>query len=132
MQAVNVKNICEKHWDKWKADCSGFLRAVAADCGITLTGQANDIIDAMGKTPWLPFGNDASKAVQYASMQYLVVAGLKESPNGHVVVIMPGSATPYPSAYWGKLHGVGRKNGTINWAWKHVDLPKVQYFAIKI
>ena len=65
-------------------------------------------------------------------MAYLVVAGLKATPNGHVVVIVPGPAKPYPTGYWGRLHGVGRKNTTINWAWDHTDLPNVKYFAVRL
>jgi hypothetical protein len=128
---ATIQDVCEQDWDAWKSDCSGFLKAVAGDVGVTLTGQADAIIDQMGLLPWLQFENDAEKAVLYAGMGYLAVAGLKASPNGHVVVIMPGSANPYPTGYWGKLNGVGRKNTTINWAWTHSDLANVQYFAIK-
>jgi hypothetical protein len=132
MATILVKDVCEKHWDQWKGDCSGFLKAVASDLGITLTGQANAIIDAMGRDPWEQLGTDADQAVNHAGMAYLVVAGLKATPNGHVVVIVPGPAKPYPTGYWGRLHGVGRKNTTINWAWDHTDLPNVKYFAVKL
>ena len=108
------------------------MKAVAGDLGVTLTGQANAIIDRMGQPRWLALGTDPVRAVQYAGQGYLVVAGLKAMPNGHLVVIMPGAAQPYPSGYWGRLHGVGRKNATINWAWNHADLLKVGYFAIKL
>ena len=94
MATIPVKDVCEKHWDQWKGDCSGFLKAVASDLGITLTGQANAIIDAMGRDPWEQLGTDADQAVNHAGMTYLVVAGLKATPNGHVVVIVPGPAKP--------------------------------------
>ena len=132
MATLTVKQACENEWEKWKSDCSGFVKAVAADVGVTLTGQANDIIDKMGKMPWLQLAHDANKAVTDAGMNYLVIAGLKAKPYGHVVVIVPGPAKPYPTGYWGRLGGTGRKNTTINWAWNQTDLPNVQYFAIKL
>jgi len=35
----------------------------------------------------------------------------------------------YPSAYWGRLGGVGAKDQTINWAWSAADRDKVIYAA---
>lgn len=132
MATISVKEACENDWDTWKSDCSGFLKAVAGDLGVTLAGQANDIIDMIGRAPWLQVGHDAEKAASYASMGYFVVAGLKALPNGHVAVIVPGPAKPYPLGYWGRLGGTGRKNSTINWAWNHTDLPNVWYFALTL
>ncbi len=127
---TTVKEACEARWETWKADCSGFLKAVAADVGIELTGQANAIIDTVGTAPWVQLESDADCAVSYAGMGYLVVAGLKANPNGHVCVIVSGASKPYPSAYWGRLNAVGKKNATINWAWTHADLAKIQYYAM--
>ncbi len=128
---ATVKAICEKRWDANKGDCSGFLKAVASDFGIKLTGQANVIIDTMGKPPWTQLGSDTAKAAQYAKLGYLVVAGLKAIPHGHVAVIVPVTPNPYLTGYWGMLGGIGRKNTTLNWSWNKIDLPKVQYFAIR-
>jgi len=127
----SIQDFCEQEWDANKADCSAFVRAVAGDLGITLSGQANALIDTMGRPPWTQLGTDTAKAATYAQMGYLVIAGLKATPNGHVAVIMPVAPSPYLTGYWGMLHGVGRKNTTLNWSWNHTDLPNVQYFAIK-
>ncbi|MFM0222689.1 hypothetical protein [Paraburkholderia dipogonis] len=127
----NIKTLCENHWTQWKADCSGFLKAVAAELGITLTGDANSIIDTIGRAPWTQLDSDADKAVAYAALGYLVVAGLKATHHGHVVIIMPGPSKPYPLAYWGRYGGAGRKNTAINFSWTHADLANVQYYAIK-
>lgn len=127
----DIKALCETHWPQWKHDCSGFLKAVAADLGITLSGDANAIVDAMGWAPWTQLGADADKAVAYAGMGYLVVAGLKAGHHGHVVIIMPGQSKPYPLAYWGRFGGTGRKNSPINYSWTHADLANVRYFAIR-
>ena len=126
----DIRSLCEKEWDKWKADCSGFLKAVAGDLGIQLTGQANEIVDAMGRAPWTPLGSDADMAVSYANRGYLVVAGLKAKGHGHVAIIMPGTSKPHPIGYWGRFGGSGKKNTPINWSWNGADLAHVQYFAI--
>ena len=39
-----VKDICEQEWEAHKADCSGFVKAVAQRLGVVLNGQANDIM----------------------------------------------------------------------------------------
>ncbi|MEC4592565.1 MULTISPECIES: hypothetical protein [Nitrospirillum] len=132
MPEPTIISVCERNWEKWKADCSGFLKAVAADLGISLSGQANDIIDTMGHAPWIQLGNDSEKAVTYAGQSYLVVAGLKAPHHGHVVVIVPGAPKPYPSGYWGRFGGTGRKNTSISWSWKHSELPEVRYFAVQL
>jgi len=123
-----IKDICEARWDAWKSDCSGFLKAVAADVGIKLHGQANTIIDTMSDS-WEDLGDDAAKAVLHASSRRLVVAGLKATGHGHVAVIVPGPATPWPHAYWGQFNGTGRKNATINWAWNKADRDDVRYYS---
>jgi len=128
-----IKDLCEKYYDKWIYDCSGFLKAVAKDLGITLTGMANNIIDFMGSSPsWRSLGNDADAAVRMAGQRYLVVAGLKAAGHGHVVIIMPGAAKPYPTAYWGSISHHPGRNKTINWAWTRADLANVSYFATPI
>ena len=43
---------CEEQWPNYQSDCSGFVKAVAASLGVTLTGQANDIVDQIQRVPW--------------------------------------------------------------------------------
>jgi len=118
---------CEKHWDKYKTDCSGFAKAVAEDFGIVLTGQANDIVDQIQKQPWqlLKSGFEASNKAGAG----LVVAGLKGAPLGHVAIVVSGplASGKYPTAYWGQLGGVGKKQTTLNWSWNKSDRDKVIY-----
>jgi hypothetical protein len=118
---------CEKHWEQYKCDCSGFVKAVALELGVTLIGQANDIVDQIGGAPWVPLANGVDAAVK--SGLGLVVAGLKDNPHGHVVVVVPGPLAhgAYPTAYWGQLGGVGKKNATLNWAWSAADRDHVSY-----
>ena len=127
----DIVKICENNWNKWKHDCSGFLKAVASDLGISLSGNANMIIDTMNRAPWTQLDDDKDSAVKYASLGYLVVAGLKEKNHGHVVVIVPGPSDPYPNGYWGQFGGTGRKNARISLSWKPSALKDVQYYAIQ-
>ena len=132
MDKDRVTKACEAHWESHKDDCSGFAKAVANALGITLTGQANDIVDKMGALPWK--GLDSAKAAKdQADLGYLVLGGLKATKNGHVVVVVSGplNRETYPTAYWGKLGGEGRKATTINWAWNKTDRDKVVYAYYK-
>jgi uncharacterized Zn-binding protein involved in type VI secretion len=127
VQQDRVVAACEKHWEAHKNDCSGFVKAVAAELGVTITGMANQIVDDMQKSPWqvIASGKDASTK---ASSQ-LVIGGLKAAGHGHVVVVVNGPLAhgKYPTAYWGKLGGTGYKNTTLNWAWNKSDRDKVIY-----
>ena len=129
MTANNIQLLCESNWGKYKNDCSGFVKAVSNKLGIQLSGQANAMIDIMNRLPWIQLGTDISEAIRYANQNYLVIAGLKKTPHGHVAIIMPNSSKPYPTAYWGRLGSSGKKNTTINWSWNHHDLKEVEYFA---
>lgn len=125
--SARVVAACEADWEAHKSDCSGFVRAVAADLGVTLHGLANTITDRIQKAPWTVL-KSGKEAAQQAS-KGLVIGGLKASRHGHVVVVVPGPLAhgKYPTAYWGHLGGVGRKNTTINWAWNHKDRDRVIY-----
>jgi hypothetical protein len=123
--------VCEAEWDAWKADCSGFVKAVATKIGVPLSGRANQIIDHLESAAgWENLATDGPLATTRASQGCLVVAGLKAQPHGHVVVIVQSASQKFPLAYWGRLGTVGRKNTSINWSWNRADLPKVRYFAI--
>jgi peptidoglycan hydrolase-like protein with peptidoglycan-binding domain len=128
----SVTDLCEKHWEAHKDDCSGFVKAVATDLNVTLTGQANDIVDQIQKSPWKIL-KDGKEADSEARAGKFVVAGLKDDPNGHVVIIVPGELAhdKYPTGYWGHLGGVGYKNTTINYSWKSTERDKVIYASIQ-
>lgn len=128
--ADQIINWCESEWDLWKADCSGFVRAVCARAEVELSGQANHIIDFLGTSPaWENLGAAPATAIQRANGGRLVIGGLKEQSHGHVVIVVQSASLKYPVAYWGRLGAVGRKNTTINWSWNRVDRPLVEYFS---
>ena len=93
--ADDIIAVCESVWDEHKADCSGFVNAVAARLQVPLHGMANDIVNAISQPPWsrLPDGVEAAKS---AAAGRVVVGGLKggdqakPAEHGHVVVVRPG------------------------------------------
>jgi hypothetical protein len=114
-------------------DCSGFVKDVAADLGISLKGQANEIVDTIQKKPWTVLKSGA-EAKQKAVLGKFVIGGLKDTPHGHVVVVVDGPLAhgKYPTAYWGSLHGIGKKHTTVNWSWNKNDRDKVTYCCVDI
>ena len=132
-----VTAACEACFDAHKNDCSGFARAVADQLGVTLVGNADQIVATLsaGGT-WTPLGDGAAAAAS-AHAGKLVIAGLKgadqahPSAHGHVVVVVDGPLARgrYPTAYWGRLGGVGEEHKTINFAWTAEDRDRVSYAA---
>jgi hypothetical protein len=139
-----IIEICEGSWDAHKSDCSGFVKAVTGALGVSTFApddDADSIVDKLGAAgDWiaLPSGNGSAAKAQ-ADTGLLVVAGLKGAgqvppvPHGHVVVVVTGPLDPthgkYPTAYWGRLGGLGAKAETINYAWQAADRDQVGYFA---
>jgi hypothetical protein len=135
--ADRVKAACEACFDAHENDCSGFARAVAAQLGVPLAGLANAIVDTIeGGAGWAQL-EDGVAAANAAEAGKFVVGGLRgsdeatPSEHGHVVVVVgrPLAHDAYPSAYWGRLGGGGKKDMTINWAWNADDRDNVSYAA---
>jgi hypothetical protein len=84
-----ILSLCEKHWVKYQKDCSGFVKAVASEIGITITGQANDIVDQLSGLGWSRCKNGID-ARQKALEGNFVLGGLKSAPHGHVVIVVRG------------------------------------------
>jgi hypothetical protein len=135
--AGNVRAACEAEWDAHKSDCSGFVIAVAARLSAVIQGDANAIAQALGAGGVWQKLADGVAAAAAAQAGKFVVGGLVGSAqavpdaHGHVVVVVDGPLNrgKYPSAYWGRLGGVGAKDQTINWAWTAADRDKVIYAA---
>ncbi|TRX74230.1 NlpC/P60 family protein [Pseudomonas mangiferae] len=127
-KAQKIIALCETHWAAHKRDCSGFVKSVADELGIPLSGQANAMVDQIQRAPWKVLAN-GREAQRHAALGDLVIAGLKANPHGHVVIVVDGplSQGKYPTAYWGSLGGVGKKNTTLNWSWNATDRDRVIY-----
>lgn len=134
--AQQVINVCEADFDAHSGDCSGFAKAVASDLGIQLTGLADDICDQIQGSDWNQL-TDGVAAKQMADAGFLVIGGLRGADNvppqshGHVVVVVSGPLAhdKYPTAYWGKLGGVGSKDQTVNYAWNAASRDLAIYAA---
>lgn len=135
--ADRVREACDDCYEGNKGDCSGFVRAVAAELGVTLIGLADDIVQALRIDPQWTVLSDGPAAQQSAVAGKLVLAGLKGSeqaqpgPHGHVVVVVAGplAHTAYPTAYWGSLGGEPGRAKTLNWAWTEQDRDHITYAA---
>jgi hypothetical protein len=116
-------------------DCSAFARAVCAELGVTLSGQANDIVAQLtAANGWTVIGSDSTagkRAAEAAGKNLLVVGAKINHPNGHVVIVVPGQPErdKYPHAYWGKLNEPENAgyDKTVNWAWNSADRDSVTY-----
>ncbi len=132
---------CEACFNANSNNCSGFVKAVAHTFHITLTGLADDIVDQIKAGSWVKLANGID-AKNKADAGWFVIGGLKGHANvpaqqhGHVVVVVSGPLDDahhkYPTAYWGKLGGVGKKNTPINWAWNSASRDKVIYAGINL
>ena len=130
-----VRDACEACFEAHKSDCSGFVRAVGSTLGVPIAGLANDIVAALRSGgEWRPLPDGVAAAAS-AKAGKLVVGGLPgseqsaPSSHGHVVVVVAGPLAHdrYPSAYWGRLGGVGAKFETVNFAWTQQDRGRVSY-----
>jgi hypothetical protein len=135
-----VIDACEACYEANNGDCSAFVRAVAGQLGVTLVGNADDIVDTLrASAEWMPVA-DGVAAAQAAKDGKLVIAGLKgaeqavPNPHGHCVVVVDGplAHAAYPTAYWGGIGGQPGKNQTLNWAWTGADRDRVSYGAHEI
>lgn len=139
MTAQDVIDACEAEWDAHKGDCSGFAKAVGLRLGVMLTGQANDIVDEIRKSPWSPLFDGITAAASADTGSFVLAAlkgtdQVKPDPHGHVVVVVRGQLAhdKYPTAYWGRLGGTGSKDTTLNFAWREGDRDKLVYAKIDV
>jgi hypothetical protein len=131
-----VIDACEAQWDANKVDCNAFVIAVASQFGITLTGNADNIVNQMLGPGWTAVP-DGAKAKTLAEAGMLVLAGLKGNEHaparalGHVAVVTAGplAFNHYPTGYWGSMDGIPAKARTLNWAWRQEDRDRVHYAA---
>jgi hypothetical protein len=136
--ADRVTDACEARFSANANDCNAFARAVATQVAVTLSGVANEIVDAIRNSPQWTVLQDGIEAEQQAAAGKLVIGGLRgdeqanPNPHGHVVVVVAGQPLAhgrYPFAYWGRLGGGGKKNETVNFAWREADRDNVTYAA---
>lgn len=130
---------CEKHWNANKDNCSGFVKAVAAEIDIFLPNeQADPIIKYISewtRASWWKIGSPKD-AGRLAEEGHFVLACLTMADsghaNGHVAVVTSGYKSSHrgdPRGYWGAYKSVGEKNATMNYSFDMKRFgSKVSYF----
>ena len=143
MSARDIIALCQRHLPKFGSDCSGFVKAVANDCGILLIGSANDIVKQIAGS-W-QYVDDGIQARAAAARGLLVVAGATARGHGHVVIVVDGPLSRphpqrFPYCFWGSYHamqilgetvnvGFSRGHGCLNYAFGPDSRNKVIYRA---
>src|SRR5262245_39126141 len=127
MTNAEIVAACRKHYSAHSGDCSAFVRAVTAELGHPLSGNANGIMSELSRT-WEKI--DRAKAIEAVKSGTLVVAGLKaidHNPprnNGHVVIVVDGPLyrDKYPLV-WGGSIGSAQSPGTksVGEVWNKSD-----------
>ncbi len=144
-----------------QANCSGSVRQVANQLGITLEGyQANDQLNWLEKQVSLGKWQKVNKenAADLAEKGHFVVVGLKKTDHGHIAVVVEGTSDrKYPTIAGGALRtvkiqtrtlpnnrkvigGLDNKGKytaysegglTVNYGWNIKDRDQVQYYTPK-
>src|ERR1017187_971588 len=97
-QAIRVSLV--KHWQDTtlQSNCSGFLKQVAKDQGITLEGLANDIIGfIIAHWERVPSAMQAAAAAGKGAFVGAVLKGPDHADHrkdGHVAIVLPGALQP--------------------------------------
>src|SRR5688572_5077732 len=131
-QRARILESCKRHWPAQQGDCSGFVRAVAKDLGVTLNGLANDICKTIQAPPWGQLGKGEMASITAgasASEGKFVIAGLSAPSHGHVAVVvdLKTAGTARAMAYWGRLGSSGKQYAPITQSWTAADLKNVSY-----
>lgn len=131
---------CRKHYTAFSRDCSGFVRAVTAELGYPVSGNADGIMNELANSPntWQSITPEAAIAAVRAGA--LVIAGLKShehvpaASNGHVVIVVDGPLYrgKYPRV-WGGSIGDAQSRGdkSVGEVWRVSDRDSVRYYKLR-
>jgi hypothetical protein len=129
-----ILDACKQHFAAHQNNCSGFVRAVAAELGYDLTGNADSITADIAKR-WLKIvsGADAAAAAAAGSLVIAALAAKDHDPpknNGHVVVVVGGELYhgTYPKCWGGSLGSYqSQGNRSVGEVWGKKSRDKVIY-----
>lgn len=137
---AEIIRACQKHWHLHAGDCSGFLKAVVAELRVkhsnlgSLSGQANDIHNAIQRSPWTLISGTGREgwmnAATLAVNQGYLVVGAWYNPdgNGHLAIVTGYSdESARALAYWGSLGGAGSQAGKVTESWGKDKIGSVIY-----
>lgn len=139
MTKEEIVAACRKWYSTYSNDCSGFVRAVTAELGHPVSGNANGIMNELAtSSSWEKI--DRAAAVEAVKTGTLVIAGLKAADhhparnNGHVVIVIDGPLyrDTYPLV-WGGSIGNAQSKGTktVGEVWNKSDRDSVLYYKLK-
>lgn len=120
-----VIGACTKHWPANNGDCSAFVRAVAHDLGLEVTGNANSIYDEISAVPWarIGIGTDAATIAGVSAGEgKLVIAARRNAFDSYSAVDRNKAV-----AFWGSLDAVGQEYTRITRSWTASDLTQVLF-----
>lgn len=148
---------CEKWWPVMGsnqlpnyADCSSFVKSVANELGVALTGNANAIYNLIQMPPWsrLGSGDSAAHLAAVAATNGMFVVGAWKNPDpnesGHVAIVVDTNYSSHSLgrraiAYWGQIgpkghlaEGRGKRYRVHSESWGTSKLPNVIYAACNI
>lgn len=142
--AQRVIDACRSLWPARQNACNFFVRDVADQVGITLTGLADDMVDQIQRGGWSRLA-DGLAAHQAATQGKLVIAGVKAPDfthprnEGHVAVVVAGdmrSGTWAPPGYWGSTNPAvasrGGDGSPLSWSFRAEDKDRIIYAAHEI
>src|SRR5690349_8850909 len=140
MTSAEIVAACRKHYAAHKNDCSAYVRAVTAELGHPVSGNANGIMNELASATDRWEKIDRAAAVAAVTTGALVIAGLKSSEhnpprnNGHVVIVVEGPLyrNTYPLV-WGGSIGNAQSQGTksVGEVWNRSDRDAVLYYKAK-
>lgn len=139
MTKEEIVAACRKWYGSFSNDCSGFVRAVTAELGHPVSGNADGIMNELSRSAaWESI--DRATAVASAAAGQLVIAGLKSSEHnpvashGHVVIVVDGPLyhEKYPLV-WGGSIGSAQSRGTksVGEVWRRSDRDDVRYYRLR-
>jgi hypothetical protein len=126
---------CQRHYNAHRDDCSAYVRAVSADLGYPLSGNADAIVTHLSSN-WTRLTRE--EAIAAVERGQFVIVGLRSGDhdpprnNGHVAVVVHGPLyhDKYPPVWGGSIGSAqSRGNKTVGEIWRRTDRNDVLYFT---
>lgn len=120
-----------------KNNCSGFVKAVASQLGISLpaTADADGIAEAVKAWKKVDSGEEAQRLAANGSFVLVVLKGKDHHPpraHGHVGVVVSGELyrQKYPMMWCGSIgHAQSEGDKSVGEVWNRADRDSVQYYT---
>lgn len=140
-----IETACRAAIQRFRNDCSGFLKAVAQAIGrlpLALQGDANAIVHFLDRESVyesLGGGLSAARRAGLAADQgrFVIAGSTNSTGHGHVAVIVK-SGSPWPLAYWGSISRRSRMKNprsatplTQSWRSSSLESGKVEFFVLR-